>query len=88
MTAQYYHAGVSPYDNVYRVTTDRGHEYLDHSTAKWVASPRVIDAVSGMRGDAETHLITLKQAKAVIKRRAPNIEPEWRPEPAHIGAII
>ena len=88
MTARYYHTGDPPWDNVYRVTDERGHEYLDHSTGGWVAHPSVIDEVTGYGGDADTYLITLKQAKAVIKRRAPNIEPEWLPEPRHIGLGI
>ena len=77
---QYYQMGAGINANVARVKYDDDDDpveyaYLDHFTGLWVAHPYVADVVE--LGDPDTHEVNFEFAKALGKRVAPAVEPEW-----------
>jgi hypothetical protein len=48
--------------------------YLDHTLGLWMEHASVVDSIYF---EPNTHEITLKQAKALVKRLVPTLEPDW-----------
>ena len=72
--ARYYMPG-SRY-NVFRVF-DHEYSYLEHATGSWVQHAMVCDSVTGYRGDADCHEVTLQDAQAWVEENHPDLSVVW-----------
>lgn len=74
MSVAYFYMGRDTRGNVARVVDRAEFAYLDHATGAWIQHPRVFDSVTF---EADTHEITLAEAKRKAKQLVPNLEPQW-----------